>query len=224
MGTFLRSLGPSAPKAKDTARFPHRAALCPNTHSKTPLWVPFEERRGPAHHSCDLAALTDAPEVDERWLLYLARSKKLIYILRRELISEDLTKKAMYSAGGKTNFLTPPETLHLVCESVAQICSLLLSIKQLLPTGKKKKKRGSHCQSTIKGLKSYHLGSLKWLFLFSQPVQSWELVFTDIFVKRNGYTKGNITHIPSLSLPAQVNRCPGKAISSREASHTVQRP
>lgn len=53
-----------------------------------------------------------------------------------------------------------------------------------------------HSQGTIKGLTSYHSGSLKWLFLFFQYLQSWEFDFADISLERNSCTKGNIIHSP----------------------------
>ena len=64
MGTFLWFMGPSAPKAKNMARFPHHAAPRPNTHNKTSLSVPFNERGSPVYSSYNLAALTDGLEVD----------------------------------------------------------------------------------------------------------------------------------------------------------------
>lgn len=62
--TFLWSMGPSAPKAKNMARFSYHAAPRPNIRNKTSLLVPFNERCSPVYNSYDLAALTDYLEVD----------------------------------------------------------------------------------------------------------------------------------------------------------------
>lgn len=64
MWTILWSMGPSAPKAKNMARFPHRAAPHANTHNKKSLSVPFNERHGAVYNSYGLAALTGGLEVD----------------------------------------------------------------------------------------------------------------------------------------------------------------